>query len=472
MKQQSFLFGEENSEKEKKTKTPLTESDPPESTPSEAGCPESNLPDIKDCRKSEETREPEVYSVRDIVNRIKASVERMYSAIWIQGEISNLRAAPSGHAYLTLKDSEAQISAVCFRPVFSRLKFVPSDGLEIVARGKISVYSARGQMQFIIETMEPVGHGALQLAFEQLKEKLLQEGLFELSRKRPLPQLPSRIGVVTSPTGAAIQDILRVLKRRNDRIDVLIYPARVQGESAAREIVRGIEELNRRGGLDVIIIGRGGGSLEDLWPFNEEIVARAVYASEIPVISAVGHEIDFTISDFVADLRAPTPSAAAEMVAGARTELVSKLEHLSSRIVRAVKYQIQCKRDDYNKLISSRGFLDAESRLNLMIQRLDELAMRLNSASLQIAGPLKTDLKQLEKSLPASMEHYLFKIRSDWRNLDSKLNAFSPLSVLDRGYAIVNTNGNGEVVRDPSQVNKGDLISITVAKGSFTARRE
>lgn len=457
MKQQSFLFGEENTEKSEKPDHPV---------------PSSNPPVTEEIQQVEKSREPEVYTVREILSRVKGSLERLFSEVWIQGEISNLRAAPSGHAYLTLKDSEAQISAVCFRPVFGRLKFDPSDGLEVVARGKISVYSARGQMQFIIEKMEPVGHGALQLAFEQLKEKLSREGLFEVSRKRPLPQLPSRIGVVTSPTGAAVQDILRVLKRRNDRIDVLIYPTRVQGESAAKEIVRGIEDLNRRGGLDVIIVGRGGGSLEDLWPFNEEIVARAIYASEIPVISAVGHEIDFTISDFVADLRAPTPSAAAEMVAGARTELVSKLEHLSSRILRAIRYQIQCKRDDYNRLISSRGFLDAESRLNLMVQRLDELALRLNSASLQIVSPLKIDLKQLEKSLPISMDHYLIRTGSDWRNLDGKLKAFSPLSVLERGYAIVNSAGTGEVVRDPSQVKKGDPISITVAKGSFPARRE
>jgi len=327
-------------------------------------------------------------------------------------------------------------------------------------------------MQFIIEKMEPVGHGALQLAFEQLKKKLAQEGLFNESHKRPLPQLPSRVGVVTSPTGAAIQDILRVLKRRNDRIDVTIYPCRVQGRSAAGEIVKGINELNRRGGLDVIIIGRGGGSLEDLWPFNEEIVARAVYASEIPVISAVGHEIDFSISDFTADLRAPTPSAAAEMVAGARTELVGKLGHLTSRILRAVKFQIQGKKEKYTRLISSRGFLDTESRLTLMVQRLDELELRLNSASTQMLSPLKADLKMLEKTLPVSLQHYLIRINADWRNLDSKLKAFSPLSVLERGYAIVNTEGSGEVVRDPSQVKKGDLVSITVAKGSFPARRE
>ncbi len=459
MKQQSFLFGEENIEESVMV------------TPETPAVPE-HQPEVKDDREDRAPLEPEIFSVNEIVSRVKGSLERRFPEVWVQGEISNLRAAPSGHAYLTLKDSAAQISAVCFRPVFSRFKFDPADGLEVVARGKISVYTTRGQMQFIIETMEPVGHGALQLAFEQLKEKLAKEGLFKESRKKPLPQLPSRIGVVTSPTGAAIQDILRVLKRRNDRVDVLIYPSRVQGESAANEIACGIEELNRRGGLDVIIIGRGGGSLEDLWPFNEEIVARAVYASEIPVISAVGHEIDFTISDFAADLRAPTPSAAAEMVAGARTELVGKLEQLTSRIVRAIRYRIQCKKDDYNRLVSSRGFLDTESRLNMMVQRLDELELRLNSAPLQMFGPRKSDLKQLERALPISMDHYLVRISSGWQNLDGKLKAFSPLRVLERGYAIVTAAGTGAVVRDPSQIEKGDLVSITVAKGSFPARRE
>ncbi len=463
MKQQSFLFGDEKPE-EPETAGAV----PSQGAPADPG----PRPEPEEEGGEPREKEPEVFSVSGIVNRIKGSLEREYSEVWIQGEISNLRAAPSGHAYLTLKDSKSQISAVCFRMVFGRLKFSPSDGLEVVARGKISVYSARGQMQFIIGTMEPVGHGALQLAFEQLKEKLAGEGLFDPSRKKPLPRLPSRIGVVTSPTGAAIQDILRVLKRRNDRVDILIYPARVQGASAAGEISRGIEELNRRGGLDVIIIGRGGGSLEDLWPFNEEIVARAVYASKIPVISAVGHEIDFTISDFAADLRAPTPSAAAEMVAGARNELVDTLQHLTSRIIRAVRYRIQCKKDDYRRLISSRGFLDAESRLSLMAQRLDELAMRLNSTALQMIPPVRSDLKQLEKALPVSLAHYTARITSDWRNLDGKLKAFSPLNVLERGYAIVNTVGTSEVVRDPSQVKKGDRISITVAKGSFPARRE
>jgi len=457
MKQQSFLFGEEKKEQAQPEEspaeqeiTPITEEEQPEPAP----------------------EEPRVLSVSEAVTQAKRALENRFPEIWIQGEVSNLTAASSGHAYLTLKDSRSHISAVCFRPVFGRLKFELSGGMEIIARGKISVYTNRGQMQFIIDKLEPVGHGALQLAFEQLKKKLAEEGLFDQSLKKPLPQLPSRIGVVTSPTGAAIQDILRVLKRRNDRIDVLIYPTRVQGELAAAGIVRGIEELNRHGGLDVIIIGRGGGSLEDLWPFNEEIVARAVFASEIPVISAVGHEIDFTISDFVADLRAPTPSAAAEMVAGARSELVSKLEHLSSRLVRAVRYVIQCKKEIYNTLISTRGFLDAQSRLNLMMQRLDELELRLNATSLQMVAPLQSELKQLAKSLPSAMDHYLLRVNSDWKNLDGKLEAFSPHRVLERGYAIVSTKEGSKVIRDPSQVNQGDLISVNVAKGKFNARRE
>jgi len=262
------------------------------------------------------------------------------------------------------------------------------------------------------------------------------------------------------------------LKRRNDRVDILIFPTRVQGDSAAREISRGIRELNRRGGLDVIIIGRGGGSLEDLWPFNEEIVARAVYDSNIPIISAVGHEIDFSISDFVADLRAPTPSAAAEMVAGARSELVDRLEHLRSRIIRAVGFRIQQKREAHSRLISRRGFLDTHSRLAMISQRLDELALRLNSAAGQLIPPLKTSLGQLEKALPLSVAHYMRKSRSEWENLENKLNAFSPLNVLKRGYSIVNSESTGELVRDPMQVEDGERIVVTVSKGSFTARRE
>jgi len=462
MKQQSFFFEDDlPGESATAEPEPADSPEPPAAPPVEESVPEEG-----------EFPEPDVYSVSEIVGRIKNSLERSFAEVWIQGEISNLKAAPSGHAYLTLKDAGAQIAAVCFKTVFGRLRFEPSDGLEVVARGRISVYATRGQMQFIIDRMEPVGHGALQLAFEQLKERLAREGLFDPSRKKPLPQLPSKIGVVTSPTGAAIQDILRVLKRRNDRVDVLICPTRVQGESAAAEIAAGIGELNRRGGLDVIIIGRGGGSLEDLWPFNEEIVARAVYASGIPVISAVGHEIDFTISDFTADLRAPTPSAAAEMVAGARTELVDRLQHLTARTVRAVRYRIQSKQEEYTRLIGRRGFLDTESRLNLMVQRLDELQMRINSTALQLVPPLRTELKQLTKFLPVSLGHHLTRTGSGWEKLDSRLKALSPLNVLERGYAIVSTAEGNEVVRDQAQVARGGLVSITVAKGSFPARRE
>ncbi len=415
--------------------------------------------------------ERQIYAVSEIVGKVRKDLESGFRDIWVQGEVSNLRCPPSGHLYFTLKDDTAQISAVCFRMRSRFLKFRPEDGLDVLARGTVTVYPPRGQLQIMIEQMEPVGRGGLQLAFEQLKARLQAEGLFDTARKRKLPLLPVKIGVVTSPTGAAIQDILRVLKRRNDRVSVLIYPTRVQGKSAAREIAEGIDCLNTRSDLDVLIVGRGGGSLEDLWPFNEEDVARAIYRSRIPVISAVGHEIDFTISDFVADLRAPTPSAAAEIVSGQRSELLSRLEHLSRRSLQAVRAQVQRHQRRFERIERSRGFVDVETRLRFLQQRLDENRLRLQTSF----GPLLERLTQRTRSAGRELEHqvrYFLQARSvRLTTCSEKLRAYSPLQVLDRGYAIV-TNENGQVIRDPDAVQPEELIHVRVARGRFRARKE
>ena len=278
-----------------------------------------------------------IYTVSELSGEIRELFEQQFPDVWVTGEVSNFRAAGSGHLYFTLKDDTAQLRAVCFRSQSRYLKFKPQDGLAVIARGRLSIYEARGEYQLYVEFLEPAGLGALQLAFDQLKQKLAAEGLFDPDRKKLLPALPRVIGVVTSPTGAVIQDILRVLNRRFRNINVVIYPARVQGEGAAEEIAQGIEHFNRMVPVDVMIVARGGGSMEDLWAFNEEVVARAIAASEIPIISAVGHETDFTIADFVADLRAPTPSAAAELVVHLKQDFVDELDDQTRHMAQIIR---------------------------------------------------------------------------------------------------------------------------------------
>lgn len=412
-----------------------------------------------------------VFTVSEVVGDVKVQLESRFHDIWVQGEISNLRKPPSGHLYFTLKDDQCQLPAVFFRAQQRYARFEIEDGLDVAVRGSVSVYPPRGQLQIIVEWMEPVGRGALQLAFEQLKARLQAEGLFEPDRKKKLPLLPSRIGIVTSPSGAAIQDILRVLKRRNDRLNILIYPARVQGAEAAGELVEGIRYFNSRNDIDVIIVGRGGGSLEDLWAFNEERVARAIADSHIPVISAVGHEIDFTISDFVADLRAPTPSAAAEIVSGKREELIRLLNHLRRHHRQAIRLILQQHREKLRRLASSRAFVDAESRLRLYLQRLDELDLRLRRAVHAVFDPLRTLLLQRRKEIVRQMQFYLSTLRQIQQTRVHQLQAFSPLQVLERGYAIV-TRHTGEVVRRPEQVSSGELFQVRVSGGSFQGRKE
>ena len=382
-------------------------------------------------------------TVSELTRRIKDSLEAGFPDVWVQGEITGLRIPSSGHIYFALKDKEAQLRAVFFRSGSRFLKFRPEDGLEVIARGRLSVYEARGEYQLIVEYMEPKGLGALQLAFLQLKEKLGKEGLFDEARKRPLPAYPKRVGVVTSPTGAAIRDILKVLGRRAPGVQVLLAPASVQGEAAPAEIASAIEDLNAYGGLDVIIAGRGGGSVEDLAAFNTEIVARAIAASRTPVISAVGHEVDFTIADFVADLRAPTPSAAAEIVAKSEEGIKENLSVLKGRLAYSVSRMLQYERAGVASL--ARSLKDPRKAVQEQAQRLDEKAVRLKMA---VTYLLKSRRERLERGVV-------------------RLSAVEPLAPLARGFAIVRRLPGLEIVRDAAQVVAGDALRVQVGTGEI-----
>ena len=414
--------------------------------------------------------ERQILSVSQIVNDVKVQLETKFQDIWVRGEISNFKTPSSGHSYFTLKDSDAQVRAVCFRMKRRLLKFRPQDGMDVIVHGSLSVYPPRGEFQLVVEFMEPVGVGALQLAFDQLKSRLKSEGLFEEVHKKSLPILPSKIGVVTSSTGAAIQDILRVLSRRNDRLNILIFPTKVQGTGSAQQVARGIHYFNTREDIDVIIVTRGGGSLEDLRAFNEEEVARAIFDSDLPVISAVGHQVDFTIADFVADLRAPTPSAAAEIVSGTREDLCTRVEGFHQRSVQAIQLCLKDKREELRRLASSRAFVDAESKLRFFLQRLDELQARLVQTIPSLISGTRQKFTQQEQSLGQQIRFFLHNKKHGLTTLSSQLQAFSPLAVLERGYAIV-TGKDREIVRDPDRVEKGDTIGIRVERGEFRAKK-
>ncbi|TYO98749.1 exodeoxyribonuclease VII large subunit [Geothermobacter ehrlichii] len=384
-------------------------------------------------------------SVSRLVLLLQELVEDNFVQVLVEGEISNFSAPASGHLYLTLKDAEAQIRAVMFRSQARRLRFVPENGLQVVCRGRVAVYRQRGELQLVLDGMEPQGLGGLQLAFEQLKRKLEAEGLFAEARKRPLPAFPRRIGIVTSPTGAAIRDMLNVLRRRSGGIDVLLCPVRVQGEEAAAEIARGIADLNRVEDVDIIIVGRGGGSMEDLWAFNEEVVARAIAASPTPVVSAVGHETDWTIADFVADLRAPTPSAAAELVVKNRLELESHIDHLLMRLQRPLRDRLRLLQARVEGL--RRRLLPPKERLRLQNQRLDELRRRL------LAAWGLTDTRRRERLAL----------------LSARLDLLSPLQTLGRGYSIVFRERDGKIVRRAGEVAAGEKLRVRLHRGELRA---
>ncbi|MBI5190888.1 MAG: exodeoxyribonuclease VII large subunit [Nitrospirae bacterium] len=387
-------------------------------------------------------------TVSELTRNIKTMLESGFPDVWVSGEITNLRIPSSGHIYLTLKDRDAQIKAVFFRQSARFLKFVPEDGLEVTVRGHLSVYELRGEYQIIVEYMEPRGLGALQLAFLQLKEKLEKEGLFDPARKRPLPRFPKRVGVVTSPTGAAVRDILKVLRRRAPGVQVVIAPASVQGEAAPAEIAKAIADLNGLGGLDVMIVGRGGGSIEDLAAFNTEAVARAIAASGIPVISAVGHETDFTIADFVSDLRAPTPSAAAEIVARSEEELKDALENMGRRMVYSVGHRL--------KLLRSR--LDSEARALPDIRRtVREKMQRVDDFSARLARSAAYDMRSRRDRLSG---------------IAARLDTLSPLAPLSRGFAVATALPGGEVVRSAGRLSPGDRLRLRFIDGEADCRVE
>ena len=427
----------------------------------------------------------------DLVSAVRTTVERGYTDVWVEGEISNFRPAESGHLYFTLKDGDAQLRVVMFRSQARLLRFRPENGMQIIARGRVTIYDARGELQLSAEFLEPVGAGALQLAFEQLKKKLAEEGLFDPARKKPIPQLPRRIGIITSARGAALHDMLNVLGRRHESVGILIYPAQVQGEAAPTEVAAGVKYFNRAKNVDVLIIARGGGSLEDLAAFNDEQLARTIAASALPVISAVGHETDFTICDFVADLRAPTPSAAAELVIESKHKLAEHLAHLHRRQDRAMRYHLLMARNRLTELAQRGAFLRMKDVLDRRGQRLDELTFRLAAGfrqslreyrrRLDVASArvrhfdfrrslaiTRTKLDAGASTLQRAVQARLLHERARLEQLSARLNALSPVKILDRGYALVFDN-EGRLVKDATRLSAGDRISARVSRGTLTA---
>jgi len=367
-----------------------------------------------------------IYTVSQLTSSIKIVLEDSFQDIWIEGEISNFKAV-SGHFYFTLKDDKSELKCVFFKSSNEKIKFEITSGMKVVCFGKISIYEQRGVYQLYVTRMEPKGVGALQLAFEQLKEKLFKEGLFDEAHKKLIPLIPERIGIVTSITGAAIRDILHVLNKRFSNVSIIINPVKVQGAEAKEEIADAIEEFNRLKNVDVMIVGRGGGSLEDLWAFNEEVVARAVYNSKIPVISAVGHEIDWTICDFVADMRAPTPSVAAEIVIAKKSELQD---------------------------------------------RLDEIEKKIRDFPIDIVTEYEQRLDEIEEGMALRFKHYMELKEGDFKSLSEKLDILSPVEILDRGYSISFKLSDGKIIKSSKDIKRGDLMETRVSKGSFKSKVE
>jgi len=444
-------------------------------------------------------------SVSELTSQIRGTLEKRFASVWVEGEISNFRAHSSGHWYFTLKDEFAQLRSVCYRSSNQRIRFRLEDGMQVRARGRLSVYEPKGEYQLIADSLEPVGAGALQLAFEQTKARLQAEGLFAPELKRPIPVFPRRVGVVTSANGAALRDILNVLSRRTRTVHVLLAFARVQGDIAPHEIVRAIKFLNEHhqralragsadAGIDVIIVGRGGGSIEDLWAFNEEVVARAIRSSAIPVISAVGHETDFTIADFAADLRAPTPSAAAEIVAAHEAELCSRLAALTGTLARSMRYRIAGARNEVHELALSPAFDAVTARVRSAANAIDAADYRMQTAmtgGLQhyhrqltaaahslsparlrsIASAARVRFESLNKEQDAAIHNRLKTARQQLGMAAAALDAMSPLKVLERGYAIAHDR-QGQVVRAASTMTAGDEVRVRLWKGSLDCRVE
>ena len=438
-------------------------------------------------------RPPErrVWRVRDLVASVRTLVERDYSDAWVEGEISNFRAPDSGHLYFTLKDGDSQIRVVMFRSSARLLRFRPADGLQVVVRGRVTIYEDRGELQISAEYIEPKGAGSLQLAFEQLKAKLEAEGLFAAERKKPVPALPARIGIVTSPQGAALRDILNILQRRHHSVNVLIFPAQVQGDAACFDVAAGVRFFNQQKTVEVIIVARGGGSAEDLASFNNEGMARTIAASEIPVISAIGHETDFTIIDFVADLRAPTPSAAAELVIRSRQEIEENTAALHNRLVRAMRYRLLIGRQALTELSHHGAFGRMMELIRQRQQKLDDITHRMELAErsvleksrrrwetvsaavrhydvrLLLAG-MRKELQNRATMLAGVMRNVLLQHRVRSERLQTALQSLSPLAILDRGYALA-FDAEDRLLKDADAVKPGDGISVRLAHGQIQA---
>jgi exodeoxyribonuclease VII large subunit len=431
------------------------------------------------------------WTVRGLVAAVRTHLEREYGDTWVEGEISNFRAHESGHLYFTLKDESAQIRVVMFRSSVRLLRFRPDSGMQVVVRGRVTIYEDRGELQISAEYLEPKGAGALQIAFEQLKAKLEAEGLFDSARKKPIPTLPGRIGIVTSPQAAALRDILNILRRRHHSVNVLIFPAQVQGEAAPVEVSAGIRYFNQARNVDVIIVARGGGSAEDLAAFNHEGLARTVAGSAIPLISAVGHETDFTIIDFVADLRAPTPSAAAELVIRSLQEIEEQLENLQGQLQKAVRYHLLIARQNLTELACHGAFARMMDGIHRRQQKLDDLGYRLAHAQRgliekqrrrfealsaavrhydvrRVLSGMKKDLHAQATALVSAFRNSLLERKVRLDRMDTALRALSPLAILDRGYALV-FDSSGKLLKDAAKAKAGDEISARLAKGTVDA---
>jgi exodeoxyribonuclease VII large subunit len=434
-----------------------------------------------------------IWTVTDLTAAIRDLLETRFAEVWVEGELSNCRVWNTGHLYFTVKDAGAQIKAVMWRSAMRTLRFKPEDGLHVVARGRVSVYDPKGEYQLVCEHMEPQGAGALQVAFEQLKKRLAGEGLFDASRKRPLPALPRKIGIVTSLDGAAIRDIVKVISRRHPNAHLVIRPARVQGEGAAADIARALAALVTVPGVDVVIVGRGGGSVEDLWAFNEEAVARAIARSQVPVISAVGHETDFTIADFVADLRAPTPSAAAEMVVAGQDEFRARIDRLADRAASATRRRLERLRTATHRLAGRPGLAGFPGRLALRGRHVAELTHQMGRAGralvgrrerryheLRLAletfdlrrriGTVRARLARVDAALRAAVVRAHHRADGRFRGQAARLESLSPLGVLARGYAVCWDAERTRIVRDAATVNEGDGVRVTLHRGELECR--
>jgi exodeoxyribonuclease VII large subunit len=437
--------------------------------------------------------ERRILTVSELTAVIKDVLESTFDEVWVEGEISNLRRPPSGHLYFTLKDEQSQIRVVLFKQQSRLLRFELEDGQHVICWGRVGIYEKRGEYQLILDYVEPKGIGSLQLAFEQLKQRLFEEGLFDEARKRPLPFVPKRIGIVTSPTGAVIRDMLHILHRRFANIEVLLYPVRVQGEGAAQEIAEGIVYLGAKGEVDVVIAARGGGSLEDLWAFNEEVVARAIFSCPIPVVSAVGHETDFTIADFVADMRAPTPSAAAELVVQQKRDLVRTIAVLAERMARGMDRLLVSSREQ-SKGTEAR-IKDPRRRIEELRLRLDEQWSRLAQATLRTwrengeraeqvlrllwaRGPApkirsyREGVAQLNRGLRGGMTAIVASKHKGWEKEVARLDALSPLAILSRGYSITRRLLDNYIVREVDEVEIKEQVAVRLSRGELICRVE